>query len=593
MKAPLPFLIVPVFLALAAPALAQGDVDRWVKELENSDLQKRRGAAVELGKLGPKAAKASGALMKGIKKDPWGISRQALRAFKQMGPGAAPGVIAELDFPSSFPLTGFERSPQTVFSENGEALFWAARGLELMGDKALDKVKAEIQNSTGSKRVNLAIIHFWVKKDKKVALSTFIISLTDNDAQARLSAAKALGKMGAAAEAAIPELSKALGDKEQGVRLMVIDALSRVGKNVSAKLTPAMLAAAKDPSPQVREAAFKALNTLKLKSPEVYAAITAGVADKNEDVRLVAAAYVVDQKAPKGAVPGLIKMSRLDDEDQRAEALEAFASLGVKASAAVPRLIEMLQDPEKSLRVTAAEALGAMGEKALAAVPALEKAISEKYEDLTLEAIYTLRKLGPKAAGSTKTLVAALKRDRLIRWSAAGTLGFFGPKAKAAAPALVRVLKDLDPGIRGSAAKSLGQIEANDEATIKALKAHFKIEKEPAPRFAVQGALTQLLPLKERILFLCECLKLKDGRFVIAAAKALGAMGPKAKSATDALAAASLSDDKKVAAATELALEQVLESEEPEKAPGKAPKKGKSGDQPKKDGKAKPTKPGN
>ncbi|MDF1662986.1 MAG: hypothetical protein P1V97_14520, partial [Planctomycetota bacterium] len=107
-------------------------------------------------------------------------------------------------------------------------------------------------------------------------------------------------------------------------------------------------------------------------------------------------------------------------------------------------------------------------------------------------------------------------------------------------------------------------------------------EKEPGPRFAVQEALTALLPLKERILFLCECLKLKDGRFVIQAAKTLGALGPKAKSATDALAEASLFDDKKVAAAAEQALEQVLESEEPEKTPetvnpktkpGKAPKK--------------------
>ncbi|MDF1667049.1 MAG: HEAT repeat domain-containing protein, partial [Planctomycetota bacterium] len=473
-------------------------MDRWVKELDNSDMQKRRAAAVELGKLGPKAAKASGALMKGIKKDPWGISRQALRAYKQMGPTAAPGVIAELDFPSSFPLTGFERSPQTVFSENGEALFWAARGLELMGDKALEQVKAEIQNAKGNKRVNLAIIHFWVKKDKDVALKAFKDSLTDKDASARLSAAKALGKMGALAESSIPDLSKALADKDQGVRLCVIDALSRVGKKVSSKLTPAMLAATKDPSPQVREAAFKALNTLKLKSPEVFAAITSGVADKDDDVRLAAAAYVVDHKAPETAVANLIAMSRLDDEDQRAEALEAFASLGVKASAAVPRLIEMLEDPEKSLRVTAAEALGAMGDKALSAIPALEKAVSEKYEDLSLEAIYTLRKLGPKAASATMTLVAALKRDRLIRWSAAGTLGFFGPKAKAAAPALLRVLKDLDPGIRSAAAKSLWQIQAKDGATIKALREHFKTEKEPAPRFAVQEALTALLPLKER-----------------------------------------------------------------------------------------------
>lgn len=565
MKSILPILIFTICLSSPALVEAQGDVDRWIKELDNSDIQKRRNAAKELGKLGPQAAKASGALMRGIKKDPWGISRQALRAFKQMGPAAAKGVIAELDFPSNFPLTGFKRSPQTVFSENGEALFWAARGLELMGDKALEQVKAELPGTKGSKRVNLAIILYWVKKDKDASLAAFIASLSDDSPDARRCAAKALGKMGSAAVSSIPALSKAMSDKDQGVRLTVIDALSRVGQEVSDKLRPAMLAATKDSSPQVREAGFKALNILKLKGPKVFAAVTAGVADKDDDVRLAAAAYVVDLKEPATAVPALIAMSRLDDEDQRAEALEAFSSLGPRAAKAVPRLIEMLEDPEKSLQVTAAEALGNMGKAGFAAIPALEKAVAQKYEDLSLEAIYTLRKFGPKAAVSTKTLVAALKRDRLIRWSAVGTLGLFGEGAKAAAPELVKVLKDLDPGIRAAAAKSLSQIKAQDAATLKALREHFKKEEEPKPRFEMQRALASLLPLKDRIKFLCECLALKDARFVIQAAKDLGALGPKAKSASDALAQASLSDNKKVAAAAELALEQVLTEEEEKK----------------------------
>jgi HEAT repeat protein len=549
---------LPFSMAHAGP-----DVDKWVAELKSKDVAARRKAVAELGKLGPAAASASAAIMKCIKEDPWGVSRQALKSFKQIGPGAAPALLDQLDFESSFPLTGFERRRETVFSENGEAMFWAARSIEEMGGSAIQSVKDALQNATGHRRVNLASILYWLKKDLANALPAFTKSLTHKEVSVRRSAALALGKMGAPAQSALPELARLLDDKDQSTRLTCIDALSKVGVKVAASLTPSLLKAAQDKSAVVREASLKALSRLKVKGTDAFAAVTKGVSDKNPDVRLAAAEYIIDHKAPASAVQALIKMTRDEDEDQRNEAMEALGSLGPKAGAAVTRLAELLNDKERPLQVTAAEALGNIGEPALQVLDALNKAVAAKNGDLSLEAIYTIRKLGPKASRSTPVLIAALKRDRLIRWSATGTLGFFGKKAKAAAPDLVRVMGDRDAGIRASAAKSLGQIGANDDKSLLALAKRFKnTEERINVRQEAFTSLNALLSDEKRVTFLVSCLDDAESRFPIRAAEQLGKMGVKAKAAADALSRAVGSTNDDIAEAAEKALLKVLPPED-------------------------------
>ena len=112
-------------------------------------------------------------------------------------------------------------------------------------------------------------------------------------------------------------------------------------------------------------------------------------------------------------------------------------------------------------------------------------------------AVNTLALLGPAAAGTTSDLIPLLKDgSESLRAAAAEALGSFGPKAKAAIPALIERLKtDEFPNVRAEAAAALGQMgpEAAKEV-LPALNDALKNEKEDQPKKAIEDAIKRFDP---------------------------------------------------------------------------------------------------
>ncbi len=89
------------------------------------------------------------------------------------------------------------------------------------------------------------------------------------------------------------------------------------------------------------------------------------------------------------------------------------------------------------------------------------------------EAIWGYEALGPLASAQVPSLSATLTNDPSprVRIAAAWALGYIGPEARMAAPALFRATQDKDYHVHGPAFAALGKIRPNPQLTIPLLVA--------------------------------------------------------------------------------------------------------------------------
>jgi HEAT repeat protein len=195
--------------------------------------------------------------------------------------------------------------------------------------------------------------------------------------------------------------------------------------------------------------------------------LLAGLRDRYAEVRRNAAAmagYYAD--ARNGLVPALIKA--LDDKDipetigQASVAELAASSLGTAkgmGKQALPALIKKVKKGDEPVRFAAVSALGYMGRLDKSMVPAVLPTLLSVLKD-------------------KKYVVKDKRRRPSIRGLAAGVIGFIGPEAKEAVPALLAVLREKDLGdaktahyIRNNVIDALRDIGPNAKAAVPALLA--------------------------------------------------------------------------------------------------------------------------
>jgi HEAT repeat protein len=106
------------------------------------------------------------------------------------------------------------------------------------------------------------------------------------------------------------------------------------------------------------------------------------------------------------------------------------------------------------------------------------------------EAIWGYEALGPLASAQVPSLSATLTNDPSpkVRIAAAWALGYIGPEARMAAPALFRATQDKDYHVRGPAFVALGKVRPNPQLTIPLLVAGLD-DPHPTVRFDAAFAL--------------------------------------------------------------------------------------------------------
>jgi hypothetical protein len=125
-----------------------------------------------------------------------------------------------------------------------------------------------------------------------------------------------------------------------------------------------------------------------------------------------------------------------------------------------------------------------------------------------------------------------------VRWSAAEVLGFIGPPAASAVPALADALRDSEPNVRYVAVKALIKFRATAHEAIPALVEALK-DSEVRVRANAAEALGEMgATAREAVPAIAELLKDPEEEVRAHAAEALGDIGPVARPALPALRAA-------------------------------------------------------
>lgn len=329
---------------------------------------------------------------------------------------------------------------------------------------------------------------------------------------------RTLSAIGPEAREAIPDLERLFDDPEHDTRLAVLQALLEIEPRV-ARLSPILARALRDGDPQVRSYA-------------VRAAGNAGLAAATHAPQLV---KLLDDRADRWHA---ISNHFFDSRPVRFDAAMALAEMGNAGRPALANLQAMMHtDDDPIVRVAAAYAIIRLGGHTPAAIRVLidqvrgesSSGLAEREGSLSQqEAISVLGQLGTQARIGIPALREALEhRDGLVRANATRAIAHIAPLS--CEPWLLPIMSDADPIVRMAA------IEALSESGCR------------SSRF------TQALTV---------ALRDDDGVFGdgirIAAAEALGNLGPGAISALPALNQAAENDDSELVRTTSKAAIQKI-----------------------------------
>jgi HEAT repeat protein len=416
-------------------------------------------------------------------------------------------------------------------------------------------------------------------------------SLRDKDPVLGAEAAYELGWIGAPAKEAVPALQKALKDPEGLVRVSAALALGQMAPDDPTAL-PTLIEALTDRQSKVRKAAASALGDLGSEARVAVEALGKALKDEEPRVRWSAAEALGRMGwAAEKAVPALAEA--LKDEAIRGVAAGALAAIGPDARASGPALAAALADADDAFRWSLVNALARVGgPDARAAVPFLVRAITGKNDTdkQCYHALILLEFLGPAGKAAARPVIDGLESRRfqpgwasttlasidpeaampillgqlkggdiVLRKYAAAYLGFAGPRAKDALPALTRAVKDgVDTEVSRIAAWAVELVRGDFKKAVPLLLRGVKEDKAGYNhRFCGQALEKWSTEARETVPILREALQDSNPKVRRLAAAALRRIGPDARDAIPSLRKLLRDEDRGVRAVADEALEKI------------------------------------
>lgn len=333
-----------------------------------------------------------------------------------------------------------------------------------------------------------------------------IRKLDSTDTEARLAIIEELAELGPRAGKAAAALADVLRESDADLRLNAAIALGKIGKEGVGPVTKLLEVA----DAEVRAYALTALGWIGPAARSTEPRVLKALKDKADGVRAKAAFALGRIDAdPKLAVKPLLKLLVEKNDVVRLSAGEALGRFKV---AAVPGLGDALQDDWKTIRLEAARALGEIGPEARSVVGKFQPAITGPDGDVADEALRALVKIGPDAV---KTYRIALDHERdEVRQRAVVALESMGAKA---APFLADGLSAKSLTTRRQVAGLLSRMGLKEDVLVPALSRALA-EKDRELRL---NSLHALMPLavgaQSAVPAILETLKEKDADIRIAA----------------------------------------------------------------------------
>ncbi len=549
-------LLVPLAAAPADPPakpepdLCSRSLITLVGNLRSTDSATQRAAAEELIKAGPRAKAAVPDLVKLLGEKNTTLAHYAIEILSAIGPDAKEAVPALL----------------ALVSKDG-AGHWGTEAVALALAR-IDSPKLEATRALllGTRRCtpNL-LVGSQVLHDYPAQVVPHLVTLcADPDANVRARAAAFLGTLkdqpdpkaatkslyelaGDGAKGVIPALEKLLADENRTVMLAAAQALThaapeRADKAIAAVVEVAIHTAGKTKGDITAHEVFRPV-------PERAAKVLVPLFDHDRAAvrrwAITHASYLPVREPIEDAL-----------KNGKAPRVREAAALALRerygsGAASIPALTAALADPEFAVRFAASSALVQIGPRDSAAhasaVPVLVEGLQQKDEAVRLRASQYLRTTGPTARAAVPALTKLLDDPSAEVKLEAGLALVTIDKAHgaAAAPALTQGLA-LGESLATRAAKALAELGPVAKGAGPELVKHFDA-KSPALRLAAAEAAARVDPVHapkavETLVTLLQTQKSTSHALRRNTAVALGHIGPSAKPALPALAAL-LADD--------------------------------------------------
>lgn len=295
----------------------------------------------------------------------------------------------------------------------------------------------------------------------------------DSSSAVRANAAASLWHLGDASRPAIPALTKALDDPSGAVVGNAAGALLKLGTPKS-KLVPVYRRLLERRDCDDRVIGLKALAT---EAPPIDLFDTAWECSQDSDVvdsdvrsdAREALRKIVGRK-DKAVIPLILEILKDSGGRDISTLIRGIASYEPPVKDAVPVLASLLGARDESTSSGAASALGNMKAAAVPALPDLMKCLASHPQNKTredaAEALGEIAsEIGPKASAAAPALVAALVKaaesDKWpsVRKAAVSALAEMGPAAREAIPMLRKALESPDDWMRLAARNVLFRVE--------------------------------------------------------------------------------------------------------------------------------------
>jgi HEAT repeat protein len=286
--------------------------------------------------------------------------------------------------------------------------------------------------------------------EKKAALPVLLDGLNDAATPTRLEAAEFLVRLGPVErQAVLPVLLDLLN--ERTARQRASQLLDQFNPEQMKSAQPALAGMLQDPDGTVRLQGAKLLGRLGPAEAKTTIPVLIELLKDPQEFTRIQAVDQLGRIGPdaKEAMPALI--ARLKEKGLVTNVPHALARMG---SEALPALLETLNSDNAALRNSTVVALGTLGPAAQTAIPKLIELVTVAKGTQRSGVMTALERMGDV---SLPFLIKALEKEEGRR-AVIETLGRFGPRGKAAIPALVKLLQDPDPGVRALAALSLRPI---------------------------------------------------------------------------------------------------------------------------------------
>ena len=323
---------------------------------------------------------------------------------------------------------------------------------------------------------------------------------------------------------AVPRLAEALSDSRAPVRVASASALAGMGMQAE-PAEAALLAATSDSDARVRATALSALIASRASLKQTMPRIEAALSDEHPEVRLTAL-KVVPELGPDARQLAPRILEALRDKDARVR-LAALAAVGPEATQAVPVLVPQLDDPD--VQVAVIDALGRLAGAAEPAVPKLVDLLRGADKPTRLKVLATLART---ASPSALTEISAVSKDSDPEVRAAAFTAYAQAERDETKKleVLTAALDDSDGAVRRAAGEALGRL--GEKARAAAPRLIVCLQRDEDRAFALEALKQiQLRDLPQ----LMELVNHGDTRVRIFACERLGRLGGEARDALPVL----------------------------------------------------------